>query len=157
MGWNSRVIGFDYDEQKIIAGKKMIAQGGYEDISLMQGDAHVDLPPHNGDVTILDVLQFFEYDAQEKLLISAAQRVAPGGKLIIRSGIKEDNLRFFMTWLGDMIAKLCLWMKAAPRHYPTVDFFKTTLEKEGFSVQAISFWGNTPFNNYLIVATRKED
>lgn len=152
-GWHCPVIGFDYDERKIEEGKQLIIAGGYQNITLSQGDARIDLPEHQGDVTILDILQFFDFDQQENLLRIAAQKVTPGGKLIIRSGIKEKNLRFFITWLGDMLAKCTFWMKAAPTHYPTAKFFHTVLEDEGFHVEVRPFWGKTPFNNYLIVAT----
>ncbi len=150
------VTGFDYDPRKIVDGNVMLLKGSYADIELSQGDARVDLPQHEGDVTILDILQFFEEAEQRSLLHQAAKRVAPGGKLIVRSGLREENMRFFITWLADVFAKCTFWMKAAPTHYPTADLFKTTLEAEGFTVDIRPFWGKTPFNNYLIVATRSE-
>jgi 2-polyprenyl-3-methyl-5-hydroxy-6-metoxy-1,4-benzoquinol methylase len=154
--WKNPVTGIDYDKSKIDGGKKMIAKGGYEGISLAQGDARMGLPEHQGDVTILDIMQFFENEEQKKLLKAAASRVAPGGKLLIRSGLLEKNARFFNTWLGDVFARCTFWMRAAPVHYPTGDFFRETLGAEGFSVEVLPFWGKTPFNNYLIVAKRLE-
>ncbi|MBT8043598.1 MAG: methyltransferase domain-containing protein [Verrucomicrobiae bacterium] len=156
-GWQQPVVGFDYDSRKIEQGKELLTKGGYKDITMSQGDARVDLPEHHGDVTILDILQFFDHQQQEQLLRIAAQKVCPGGKLIIRSGLKEKNLRFFVTWLGDMLAKCTFWMKAAPTHYPTAGFFRSVLEDEGFSVEIRPFWGKTPFNNYMIVATCRRD
>lgn len=155
-GWRNPVSGFDYDSEKIRRGEVMVARGGYADISLSQGDARTGLPEHCGDVTILDIMQFFNEDEQTGLLKSAASKVAPGGKLFIRSGLKEKNMRFFVTWLGDIFARCSFWMKAAPVHYPTPDFFKRVLEGEGFEVEIRPFWGNTPFNNYLILASRPE-
>ena len=155
-GWGNPVTGIDYDGSKIEAGKKMLAQGGYQEITLAQGDARTGLPEHKGDVTILDIMQFFDGDEQRELLKSAAARVAPGGKLIIRSGLLEKNTRFFTTWVGDIFARCTFWMRAAPIHYPTGGFFRETLEAEGFSVELRPFWGKTPFNNYLIVAKRPE-
>jgi SAM-dependent methyltransferase len=151
--WHGPVLGIDYDQGKIKDGKQLIKNGGYKNISLVQGDARLNLPDHHGDVAILDILQFFDFDQQESLLRIAAKKVCPGGKLVIRSGIKEKNLRFFVTWLGDMLAKCTCWMKAAPTHYPTTELFHTVLENEGFEVEIRPFWGKTPFNNYLIVAT----
>ena len=156
-GWLAPCVGFDYDQRKIEDGKKIIALGIYQNIQLIHGDARVDLPPHQGDVTILDILQFFEPTEQEKFLRTAAKKVCPGGKLILRSGLRQKNLRFFLTWLGDVFAKVTFWMKAAPTHYPTAQFFHTVLEDEGFALEIRPFWGKTPFNNYLIVATRMKD
>lgn len=155
-GWENRVTGIDYDGSKIEAGKKMVKKGGYTGISLAQGDARKGLPEHQGDVTILDIMQFFDGDEQRALLKAAASRVAPGGRLLIRSGLLEKNARFFTTWVGDVFAKCTFWMRAAPIHYPTGEFFRETLTSEGFEVEVRPFWGNTPFNNYLIVAKRPE-
>lgn len=155
-GWGNAVTGIDYDSSKIESGKRMLAKGGYSGIALSQGDARSGLPEHRGDVTILDIMQFFDADGQRDLLKSAASRVAPGGKLIIRSGLLEKNVRFFTTWIGDIFAKCTFWMQAAPVLYPTGDFFRETLSAEGFEVEIRPFWGNTPFNNFLIVAKRPE-
>ncbi len=156
-GWDAPCVGIDYDKRKIDEGNKLIAFGGYKDIKLIQGDARIDLPEHHGDVAILDILQFFDPDQQEELLRAAAKKVRPGGKLIIRSGLRKKSLRFFVTWLGDIFAKVTFWMKAAPTHYPTGGFFRTVLEDEGFTVEIRPLWGKTPFNNYLIVASRMKD
>ena len=156
-GWQAPVQGMDYDSSKIEQGGEMIRRGGYKDISLSQGDARTELPEHDGDVTILDILQFFTPEEQEELLRLAAKRVALGGKLIIRSGLKKNSLRFFITWCGDIFAKATFWMKAAPTHYPTAELFEKVLGEEGFDVKIEPFWGKTPFNNFLIVATRPLD
>ncbi|MGJ8672633.1 class I SAM-dependent methyltransferase [Rubritalea sp.] len=155
-GLDTPVLGIDFDDRKIETGKQLIQRGSYANISLSQGDARTSLPEHQGDVTILDILQFLESKDQSQLLNDAAQRVRSNGKLIIRSGLKENNVRFFVTWLADLFAKITFWMKAAPKHYPTAEFFHEHLEKKGFTVDIKPFWGNTPFNNYLIVATRQE-
>lgn len=153
-GWSNRVAGIDYDSSKINGGLEMIERGGYEGISLSQGDARQALPDHRGNVTILDIMQFFDDAEQTKLLQSAAAGVPPGGKLIIRSGLLEKNMRFLTTWIGDLVAKCTFWMKAAPIHYPTGDFFHRVLGAEGFTVEIRPLWGRTPFNNYLILAKR---
>ncbi|YCM46525.1 class I SAM-dependent methyltransferase [Verrucomicrobiaceae bacterium 227] len=154
-GWKPAITGFDYDQRKISEGRKMVKAGGYNEISLSQGDARTELPDHQGDVTILDILQFFDEAEQKILLNQAVLRVAPGGKLIIRSGLKEQNLRFFVTWIGDFFAKFTFWMKAAPVHYPTAESFRSVLEEAGLMVEIRPFWGKTPFNNYLIVGTKE--
>jgi 2-polyprenyl-3-methyl-5-hydroxy-6-metoxy-1,4-benzoquinol methylase len=155
-GWKNVVMGFDYDANKIKGGLRMLATGAYEGIQLRQGDARRGLPEHRGDVAILDILQFFDDAEKTTLLKSAAARVAPGGTLIIRSGLYEKSLRFYTTLAGDMFAKLTFWMKSAPVHYPTGEFFRSMLEAEGLEVEIRPFWGKTPFNNYLILAKRPE-
>jgi hypothetical protein len=48
--------------------------------------------------------------------------------LVIRSGLREGNLRFFVAWVGDVFGKASFWMKTAPVHYPTVGFMREVLE-----------------------------
>lgn len=155
-GWKNKVSGFDFDASKIKGGHRMLATGAYEGIQLSQGDARRGLPEHSGDVAILDILQFFNDAEKSDLLKSAASRVAPGGMLIVRSCLYEKSLRFYTTLVGDMFAKMTFWMKAAPVHYPTGEFFRSVLAAEGLEVEIRPFWGKTPFNNYLIIAKRPE-
>lgn len=153
-GWTPAIEAIDYDPDKTERGKVVIEEGGYQNITLSQGDARNGLPIHTGNVTILDILQFFTPAEQEKLIHIAGGRVCHGGKLIIRSGVKDKSLRFFATWVGDMLAKMTSWMRAAPTHYPTTETFRTVLERDGFTVEIKPLWGKTPFNNYIIVAER---
>eukprot|EP00903_Cladosiphon_okamuranus_P004137 g4135.t1 len=155
-GWMNEVRGIDYDASKIVDGKRVLERGGYAEISITDGDARVDLPDFKGNVTILDILQFFSEEEQVKLLKLAAGRVAPGGKLVIRSGIRDGSVRFYTTLAADFFAKLSFWMKSAPVCYPGEELFREELGKEGFDVEIRPLWGKTPFNNFLIVAERPE-
>ena len=80
----------------------------------------------------------------------AASRVAPGGKLVIRSGLRDDSRRFKVTVFCDYLAKITFWMKAAPTHYPSAEEFERILSPFG-KVKISPLWGGTPFNNHLIV------
>lgn len=148
------VTGFDYDHRKITAARSMAALAGHEQLSFTAGDARTDMPEFQGHVVILDILQFFTEPEQDALLTAAAQRVAPGAKLIIRSGLRDDSWRFRITVLGDYLAKICLWMKAGPTCYPDAPQFQRVLEAAGLRVRIEPMWGGTPFNNFLIVGER---
>lgn len=153
--YQNPVTGIDFDERKIDLGHKMLQASNYADIHLSQGDAREQLPPHSGDVTILDILQFFTQDQQRELLAKAAASLAPGSKLIIRSGLADDSWRFRLTRAADHFANLTFWMKTSPTTYPTADFFQSELESLDLKVSIKPFWGKTPFNNYLIVAEKQ--
>jgi 2-polyprenyl-3-methyl-5-hydroxy-6-metoxy-1,4-benzoquinol methylase len=144
------ICGLDYDLPKIHTAKQVAAIIGSENLEFHHHDARSGLPDHHGNVTILDILQFFVPSEQETLLQLAASRVARGGKLIIRSGLLDDSWRFKITVAGDWLAKATLWMKAAPSHYPTAEDFQRILSPFG-SVEISPLWGGTPFNNHLIV------
>jgi 2-polyprenyl-3-methyl-5-hydroxy-6-metoxy-1,4-benzoquinol methylase len=147
------IHGVDYDSRKIASARRAAAALKHRELSFDSHDAREGLPEHSGNVTILDILQFFTPGEQEKLLGLAASRVAPGGKLVIRSGLRDDSRRFKVTVLCDDLAKLTFWMKAAPTHYPSGEEFERILSPFG-EVQISPLWGGTPFNNHLIVLNR---
>lgn len=149
-GLNFPIRGLDYDSRKIVSADKVAAALVHRDLSFATHDARSGLPEHTGNVSILDILQFFTPAEQETLLNLAAARVAPGGKLVIRSGLRDDSGRFKITVFCDYIAKASFWMKAAPTHYPTADDFTRILSPHG-KVRVEPLWGKTPFNNHLIV------
>lgn len=154
-GHAAAITGFDYDERKIRDAQNMATASGHEQLSFSAGDARTGLPEFYGHVVILDILQFFTEPEQDQLLQAAAARVAPGGKLIIRSGLRDDTWRFRITILGDYLAKATRWMKAAPTRYPDAAQFQRVLGAAGLSVRIKPMWGGTPFNNYLIVGVRQ--
>ncbi|BCX46670.1 methyltransferase [Haloferula helveola] len=140
----------DYDDRKIAEAQRLAEDRGTSGLSFAFHDAREGLPEHHGNVTILDILQFFSPEQIRTLLGLAADRVAPGGKLVIRSCVRDESLRFKATVAGDVLAKATFWMKAAPTHYPTSEDFRETLSPHG-EVEITPLWGSTPFNNHLIV------
>lgn len=155
-GWEGEVLGVDFDGSKIEEGSEMLATGGYEGIVLREADMRDVLPEHDGDVAVLDVLQYISEEKQRELLESAVRRLSGDGVLVIRSGLRKRSLRFFVTWAADVFAKCALWMKSVPVSYPTEELLREVLEGAGLEVDVRGFWGGTPFSNYLIVAKRRK-
>ena len=149
------IHGLDYDSRKIEAAQLAAETAGTTGVTFARHDARTGLPAHHGNVSILDILQFFTPAAQETLINSAVSRVAPGGMLVIRSGLRDSSLRFKITVAGDLLAKATFWMKAAPSHYPTAEDFQRILSPYG-KLKITPLWGRTPFNNHLITLHRPE-
>jgi len=148
------ITSLDYDHRKIASARAMARVAGYKDVSFGVGDARRELPEHQGHVVILDILQFMTLADQADLLRLAATRVAPGGKCIIRSCLRDGSRRYRITVLGDWLARLTFWMKHAPVAYPSAGEFNEVLSSAGLKVTIQPLWGGTPFNNHLIVAER---
>lgn len=144
------IHGLDYDPRKIDAARRVTGLLAHRGLSFDTHDARSGLPEHVGNVSVLDILQFFTPPEQETLLNLAADRVLPGGKLVIRSALRDASWRFKVTVAGDILAKASFWMKAAPTHYPTAEDFERILSPHG-KVRIEPLWGGTPFNNHLIV------
>lgn len=147
------VHGLDYDARKIEAARLAARRSGTEGLTFDHHDLRHGLPDHHGNVTILDILQFFTAEQQASLLCDAVQCVAPGGKLIVRSCLRDDTWRFRLTVAGDFLAKATWWMKAAPTCYPSAGFFREILAPHG-EATINPLHGRTPFNNHLIVLRR---
>lgn len=148
-GFAAPIIGADYDPRKINHARKIALTHAYSDVDFRLADAREGVPEFSGNVTILDILQFFREDEQARLLEAAARSVAPGGHLVIRSTLRDESWRFRANHAGDLFARLTFWMKAAPIHYPTGAFLDATLTGCGLVGTIAPLWGRTPFANYL--------
>jgi 2-polyprenyl-3-methyl-5-hydroxy-6-metoxy-1,4-benzoquinol methylase len=152
-GMEFPIHGLDYDSRKTDSAQHAAASATAAGLTFTPHDARRGLPEHHGNVCILDILQFFDPGEQEELLQRAVARVAPGGLLLIRSGIRDDSWRFKITVAGDLLAKATRWMKAAPTHYPTRGDFERILRPFG-ELEITPLWGKTPFNNHWIRLVR---
>jgi hypothetical protein len=77
-----------------------------------------------------------------------------GSKLVIRSGLQDDSARSRTTGFVDRLANGIGWMRSAPLRYPTREWFGRRLADAGLATDFRPLHGRTPFNNWLIVATR---
>lgn len=149
------VLGLDYDVRKIRSAIEAAARFGAAGLDFRQHDAREELPQHQGNVCILDIMQFFRPEEQQALLAQAVARVAPGGQLIIRATLRDSSWRYRMTILGDALARGTFWMKAGAVYYPDRAVFESALGPHG-SLSITPLYKGTPFNNFLIVLQRNE-
>lgn len=146
--------GVDNDAAKIkraqgVAGKSALADTTFDVVDLAQGP-----PTHQGSVAILDVLQYLDAAAQKVLLDEAIHMLTPGARLVIRTALGDSSRRGQTSRITDRLANLIGWMQSRPRCYPNVDAMRTQLADAGLQTTFSPLYGNTPFNNWLIVATK---
>ena len=146
--------GIDLDAAKIGAAAHAARQAGF-DFEFASGSASC-LPPHRGDVALIDVLHYLPAHAQRDVLHAAAARLSSGGVLLIRSVIAEANWRFVLTRLEETLAHQLGWMRCAIGHFPRREEIVEPLRASGLEVETMPLWGRTPFNSHLIVARRRE-
>lgn len=147
-------LGVDIDAGKIARAQCAAARAALVETRFACLDASAGLPDHHGSVAVLDVLQYLPADAQPVLLREAAARIAPGGRLVIRTTLADNSGRDRTTRVTDMLAHLVGWMGTRPRHYPDAASVQAPLEAAGLHLQMTPLYGNTPFNNWLFVAVR---
>jgi SAM-dependent methyltransferase len=145
--------GVDNDAAKIAKAQRAARGADLPDTSFLLVDLAGVLPGHRGSVAMLDVLQYLDDDSQQRLLQAAISMLVPGARLVIRSGLEDDSTRMWLTRAFDWFGNRLGWMNAAPRRYPRERDLRATLENAGLQGEFTPLYGNTPFNNWLIVAT----
>ena len=155
MGWTPAIHGVDIDAKKIAIAAQMAPQfpGPLSFESITVSDS---LPPHAGSVTLLDVLQYVPAGKRLRLLRECAERVAPGGRLIIRTGIQETNWRGRLTLLMDRVGNGIGWISSRAHTHPTLAEIEQPLAAAGLVGEFKPLWGRTPFYNWLGVFRRKD-
>lgn len=146
--------GVDIDAAKIAHAQRIAARAGLADVQFEAMDLSRTLPAHAGSVAVLDVLQYVDTDAQVRILDAAAAMLVPGGRLVIRSGLAMPGWRSRVTHAFDAVAAYAGWMYSPPRRYPTEALLRGRLDAAGLRHEIMSLAGNTPFNNWRIVAWR---
>ena len=153
-GQSMSYIGVDVDAPKIERARRISVRAGLTDTRFDVLDLSRGYPEHSGNVAILDVLQFLTREQQASLLDAAVAMVAPGGMLVMRAALDDGSARIRRTRFADRFAALVRWMPSPPVHYPLVDDLRAHLSSGGLDASIEPFYGNTPFNNWLIVARR---
>jgi 2-polyprenyl-3-methyl-5-hydroxy-6-metoxy-1,4-benzoquinol methylase len=146
--------GVDSDAAKIRRAKRVAARSGLADVTFDTVDLSMVIPEHRGNVAILDVLQFIPPEGQVRAVDAAIAMLAPGGRFVIRTGLADGSRRAHITRVADVFARAVGWMHKTPRHYPDADMLRARFEASGLAYEFMPLYGNTPFNNWRVVATR---
>lgn len=149
-----RYHGVDIDADKIVRAQRIAADSGLRDTRFEVVDLALMLPAHSGSVAVLDVLQYLSAEAQSGLLDHIIAMLTPGARLVIRSGLGDATRRGRTTRITDRIAHFTGWMQERPKCYPTGEGLRAQLEGAGLKTTIAPLYGDTPFNNWLIVAER---
>jgi 2-polyprenyl-3-methyl-5-hydroxy-6-metoxy-1,4-benzoquinol methylase len=145
-------VGVDNDAAKIRRARQIAARNGLAQARFDQVDLAAGWPQHAGSVAILDVLQYLDAPTQHGLLQACAAMVPADGVLVVRSTLADDSRRGRTSLRADAWAHRIGWMQFKPRHYPTAASLRGSLEAAGMAVELQPLYGNTPFNNWLLVA-----
>ncbi|KLD78350.1 methyltransferase [Xanthomonas hyacinthi] len=151
-GQQQRYRGVDIDAAKIRRAIHIAARNDLHGTRFDVVDLRQSWPEHRGSVALLDVLQYLDDGMQASLIRSVAKMLSPGAKLVIRSSLGEASGRGRTSRIADVLAHLAGWMQEVPKCYPTRDSLQAQLDTAGLRASFAPLYGNTPFNNWLIVA-----
>lgn len=147
-------LGVDNDAGKIAQARRAAGRAGLRDVRFECVDLADGPPAHAGSVAILDVLQFVAPELQDAILDAAVAMLAPGARLVIRTGLDDGSRRARTTRRIDALSRALGWMNAGPRRYPDADALRARFDAAGLAAEFTPLHGNTPFNNWRIVAER---
>ncbi|GAB3099719.1 class I SAM-dependent methyltransferase [Lysobacter terrae] len=146
--------GVDNDAAKVSRGQRAAVAAELSDVQFASVDLTREYPAHRGSVVLLDVLQFIPPDAQARTLDAAIAMLVPGAKLVIRTGLADGSQRAHVTRAVDVMSRLLGWMNAGPSRYPDADVLRARFEAAGLVSEFTPLYGDTPFNNWRVVATK---
>lgn len=152
-GFEPDYTGVDIDARKIESARAAAAKAGLARVLFEVVDLTAAFPPHRGSVCVLDVLQFVSPAAQARLLASAAACLAPGARLVIRTGLEREGWRLRVTRAIDRLSERLGWMHGDPPRYPRRDELDAQLARLGLVARFEPLRGRTPFENWLVTAT----
>lgn len=153
-GQSLAYVGVDSDAEKIDIARRSAARNGIDAAEFHVCDLANHVPDHRGSVALLDVLQYLDPHTQERVLDGVARSIAKDGVLVMRGGLDDGSWRASVTRAGDRFGHAIRWMKTPFRAQPKRDEVASLLARHGLDAQFRPAWGNTPFNNWMVVARR---
>ena len=73
---------------------------------------------------------------------------------MIRTGLDDGSARARTTRRIDALSRMLGWMNAGPKRYPDAAALRARFDAAGLASEFTPLHGNTPFNNWRVVATR---
>ncbi|MDR6936382.1 MULTISPECIES: class I SAM-dependent methyltransferase [unclassified Luteibacter] len=147
-------LGLDHDGRKIAMGRDAAERAGLGDaIALRETDAAT--PQRvRGHVAMLDVLHYLPRERQGELLTFAVDHLADDGVLILRNVIRDGSWRYRATVWEEKFIKAVGWIPGGAQYFPTEDDIRGVLEPRGIRVAFRPLFGRTPYNSWLMTASR---
>ncbi len=150
---NWTLHGFDLRTQAVTAGQCALSDLGHR-VSLSVGDARDTSLPACDVVVMLDVLHYMDRDAQQALLKSAHQVLAPGGTVLLRVADITSNWRSRYTLMVDWWVTILRDRRWPRLHCRSLAQWTLLLESIGYAVVAQPMSEGTLFANVLLIATK---
>lgn len=128
------VIGIDLDAHKVALAQQL----ALPNLRFIVGDvAQTDVPPAQA-VTILDVFYLVPYAVQEHLLAVCAEKLAPGGVIVLKEMAEKPRWKVILNWLEETLAVRVLRITLGDKFYfrPRSDW-QALLQRLSFTVETI--------------------
>jgi len=149
LGDGRRALGIEWDRKKVDCG--VHAARGLPDIRVVEGDARsAELPPCDV-ITLVDMLHYWDAEAQRAILSRCRAALRPGGRLLVREGdpSRRGGARF--TRAVEAIVTKLGWNRGPAVRFRPVAELRADLEALGFRVRIDEVAARTHPGNVLLV------
>lgn len=99
-----RIVGIDYDEEKIAVARNSWLLKTLPSLEFRCGDASTCSLPESDAFVISDMLHYMPYDVQSALIRRCAEKLRPGGIMIVRDSDCENSRGQKMTALSELFS-----------------------------------------------------
>jgi len=121
-------------------------------IHISQGDIRVQTFPQANVLTILDVFQYIDFAAQEKILHKVRHALPAGGLFVTRIGDAAAGLPFHLCNWVDWAATFVRGHRLPKLYCRPLNEWVDLLKNLGFQVETASMSHGKPFANVMLVA-----
>jgi uncharacterized protein (DUF2062 family)/2-polyprenyl-3-methyl-5-hydroxy-6-metoxy-1,4-benzoquinol methylase len=149
-GQGERIIGVDWDEDKIRSGR--LATAELPTVDLLRADIREHEIGQADVVVLADVLHYWPLEVQQALLRRAASALDAGGRIIVRDTDREA--RSWLTRTLEAIAVRVGWNRGPGLAYRTERELRLDLEGLGLTCRSSSASSSVHKGNVLIWGER---
>lgn len=146
------VIGVDLDAHKVALAQTLTLPN----LRFVVGDvAETAVPPAQA-VTIIDVFYLVPYDIQEQLLSVCAEKLAPGGVIVLKEMAEKPRWKVWLNWLEETLAVRVLKITVGGKFYfrPRAEW-QAIFKRLGFTVQTIPL-DRGYYHPHVVFVARKD-
>jgi SAM-dependent methyltransferase len=149
LGDGRRALGIEWDAAKVACGVHAARDlGGVE---VVEGDARTATIPACDVITLVDMLHYWDADAQRALLARCRAALRPGGRLVVREGDPSRRGGARWTRAVEAVVTRLGWNRGPQVRFRPVDELRADLEALGFRVRVDEVAARTHPGNVLLV------
>jgi uncharacterized protein (DUF2062 family) len=149
LGDGRRALGVEWDPKKVDCG--VVAARDLPDVSIVEGDARAaELPPCDV-ITLVDMLHYWDDDAQRALFARCRSALRPGGRLLVREGDRSRRGGARVTRAIESVVTRLGWNRGPQVRFRDVAALRADLEALGFVVRVDEVAARTHPGNVLLV------
>jgi uncharacterized protein (DUF2062 family) len=149
LGDGRRALGVEWDRSKVDCGLR--AARDLPDVQIVEGDARAADLPACDVITLVDMLHYWDDEAQRALLSRCRAALKPGGRLLVREGdpARRGGARF--TRAVESVVTRLGWNRGPQVRFRDVAALRADLESLGFTVRIDEVAARTHPGNVLLV------